>query len=184
MNAYSIGLVVSILVYLAVGNYAGRRVKHLEDYFVAGRNAPTLLIVGTLVASLMSTNAFMGETGVAYSGFPFVVILLTAINVIGYVGGALFFGRFLRRSRSLTLAEYFGNRFNSPRVRLVAGLTIVFGCSVYLLVVTQGTATIIHEVTGLPGSVEFCANKLKIVCFLWHRPHPEREYQGRIITCR
>jgi sodium/pantothenate symporter len=150
MNAYSIGLVVSILVYLAVGNYAGRRVKHLEDYFVAGRNAPTLLIVGTLVASLMSTNAFMGESGVAYSGFPFVLILLTAINVVGYVAGALFFGRFLRRSRSLTLAEYFGNRFDSKRVRLVAGITIVFGCSAYLLVVTQGTATIIHEVTGLP----------------------------------
>ena len=87
---------------------------------VAGRRAPTLLIVGTLVASLMSTNAFMGESGIAYSGFPFIVILLTAINVIGYVAGALFFGRFLRRSRSLTLAEYFGDRFNSQRVRLVA----------------------------------------------------------------
>ena len=69
MNIYAIGLLISILVYLVVGNYAGRRVKHLEDYFVAGRKAPTLLIVGTLVASLMSTNAFMGETGLAYSGF-------------------------------------------------------------------------------------------------------------------
>ena len=98
----------------------------------------------------MSTNAFMGETGVAYSGFPFVIIGLTAINVVGYVAGAVFFGRFLRRSRSLTLAEYFGNRFNSGRVRLVAGITIVIGCSAYLLVVTQGTATIIHEVSGLP----------------------------------
>ena len=79
MSMYAAGLLISIIVYLAVGNYAGRKVKHLEDYFVAGRNAPTLLIVGTLVASLMSTNAFMGETGVGYSGFPAVVIILTAI---------------------------------------------------------------------------------------------------------
>ena len=68
MSVYAFGLLISIIVYLAVGNYAGRKVKRLEDYFVAGRNAPTLLIVGTLVASLMSTNAFMGETGLAYSG--------------------------------------------------------------------------------------------------------------------
>ena len=89
MNPYTIGLVVSILVYLAIGHYAGRKVKHLEDYFVAGRNAPTFLIVGTMVASLMSTNAFMGETGQAYSGFPSVVLMLTAVNLVGYVAAPL-----------------------------------------------------------------------------------------------
>jgi sodium/pantothenate symporter len=149
MSVYTFGLLVSIIVYLAVGNYAGRKVKRLEDYFVAGRNAPTLLIVGTLVASLMSTNAFMGETGVGYSGFPAVLIMLTAVNCIGYTAGGLYFGRFLRRSRALTLAEYFGQRFDSRRVQVVAGVTIVLGCTAYLVMVTQGAATIIHEVTGL-----------------------------------
>jgi Na+/proline symporter len=153
VSVYAVGLLISIIVYLAVGNYAGRKVKHLEDYFVAGRNAPTLLIVGTLVASLMSTNAFMGETGVGYAGFPAVVIVLTAINAIGYTAGGLFFGRFLRRSRALTVAEYFGQRFNSRRVQVVAGVTIVLGCTAYLVVVTQGAATIINEVTGLPFPV-------------------------------
>ena len=150
MSVYAAGLLISIIVYLAVGNYAGRKVKHLEDYFVAGRNAPTLLIVGTLVASLMSTNAFMGETGLGYSGFPAVVIILTAINCIGYTAGGLYFGRFLRRSRALTVAEYFGQRFDSRRVQVVAGVTIVLGCTAYLVMVTQGAATIINEVTGLP----------------------------------
>ena len=32
----------------------------------------------------------------------------------------------------------------------MAGITIVLGCTAYLVMVTQGTATIIHEVTGLP----------------------------------
>ena len=150
MSVYALGLLISIIVYLAVGNYAGRKVKHLEDYFVAGRNAPTLLIVGTLVASLMSTNAFMGETGLAYSGYPAVIVILTAVNIVGYTAGGLYFGRFLRRSRALTLAEYFGQRFLSRRVQTVAGITIVLGCTAYLVMVTQGTATIIHEVTGLP----------------------------------
>jgi len=150
VNLFAAGMLASILVYLVVGNYAGRKVRHLEDYFVAGRQAPTLLIVGTLIASFMSTNAFMGESGQAYSGFPALVVMLTAVNIIGYVAGGLWFGRFLRRSRALTVAEYFGQRFDSRRVQAVAGITIVFGCTTYLVMVTQGTATIIHKVTGLP----------------------------------
>ncbi|NNK38262.1 MAG: sodium:solute symporter family protein [Xanthomonadales bacterium] len=149
MNIYAAGLLISMIVYLAVGNYAGRKVRKLDDYFVAGRQAPTLLIVGTLVASLMSTNAFMGETGMAYSGNPSLIVLLTAVNCIGYTAGGLFFGRFLRRSRSLTVAEYFGRRFDSRRVRAVSGVTVLLGCTAYLVMVTQGAATIIHEVSGL-----------------------------------
>jgi sodium/pantothenate symporter len=148
MSPYALGLLLSIAVYLLVGNYAGRKVKHLEDYFVAGRNAPTLLIVGTLIASLISTNAFMGETGLAYSGYPAILIMLTLINCVGYVLGALFFGRYLRRSRALTVAEYFGRRFDSRRVQSAAGTTVALGCTAYLVVVTQGAATIVHEVTG------------------------------------
>ena len=56
MDAYGIAIAVSLLVYLVVGNLAGRKVRHLDDYFVAGRNAPTLLILGTLVASVIGTN--------------------------------------------------------------------------------------------------------------------------------
>jgi sodium/pantothenate symporter len=150
MSIYAVGLLVSILIYMAVGNYAGRKVKHLDDYFVAGRNAPTLLIVGTLVASFISTNAFMGETGQAYSGYAGVVLMITAVNVVGYIAGGLYFGRFLRRSRSLTVAEYFGHRFNSRRVQRIAGVTIILGCTAYLMTVSQGASTIINEVTGLP----------------------------------
>ena len=149
MNVYTVGLMISLLAYFAVGSYAGRKVKHLEDYFVAGRQAPTLLIVGTLVASLMSTNAFMGETGQGYAGYPAIILILTAVNCIGYTFGALFFGRFLRRSRALTVAEFFGQRFISRRVQSIAGISIVLGCTGYLVMVTQGTATIVHEVTGL-----------------------------------
>jgi sodium/pantothenate symporter len=158
MTVYAVGLLVSILIYMVVGNYAGRKVKHLDDYFVAGRNAPTLLIVGTLVASFISTNAFMGETGQAYSGYGGVVLMITIVNVVGYVVGGLYFGRFLRRSRSLTVAEYFGHRFGSRRVQVVAGATIIFGCTAYLMTVSQGAATIINEVTGLPfGATLFIA---------------------------
>jgi sodium/pantothenate symporter len=150
MNPYAIGVFTSIVVYLIVGNYAGRKVKHLEDYFVAGRQAPTLLIVGTLVASFLSTSAFLAETGMAYAGYGVLLLIVTAINSIGYVIGALFFGRFLRRSRAITVAEYFGNRFNDHRIQLVAGLTIIVGLGAYLTAVTQGAALILSQITAIP----------------------------------
>ena len=68
MDIYTTAIVISLIVYIAVGNYAGRRVKDLDDYFVAGRRAPTVMIVGTLVASYLSTNTFMAETGMEIRG--------------------------------------------------------------------------------------------------------------------
>ena len=165
MNYYAAGLIVSLVVYLAVGAYAGRKVKHLEDFFVAGRQAPTPLIVGTLVASLMSTNAFMGETGTAYGGFALVTVQMTAINIVGYVLGGLYFGRFLRRSRSLTVAEYFGNRFASRRVQAVAGITLVIGCTTYLFIICQGVSAIIGHVSDLSFGTALLLTWLSVCSF-------------------
>ena len=150
MSSFVIGMVISILVYLGVGYYAGRKVKHIDDYYVAGRNAPTLLIVGTLVASFLSTNAFMGEVGMSYRGYGPLIVFMTGINCIGYILGALFFGRYLRRSRALTLPEFFGRRFNSHRIQALAGITIVIGLSLYLLAVTMGAALIVTQVSDIP----------------------------------
>src|SRR5688572_21542411 len=157
VNPYLVGILVSVALYLAVGTWAGRRVRHLEDYFVAGRQAPTLLILGTLVASLLSTTAFLGEAGMAYSGYGALVLTLVAINVVGYIVGALFFGRHLRRSRALTVAEYFGARFASRRVRAAAGSMIVIGLGAYLMAVTQGTALVVADVSGLSYRVALLA---------------------------
>jgi Na+/proline symporter len=147
MDIYSGAILVSLIVYIAVGNYAGRRVKKLDDYFVAGRQAPTLLIVGTLVASVLSTNIFLGETGFVYEGQAGPYLLWPPIGAMGYIFGALFFGRYLRRSRAITVADYFGQRFNSQRVQTAAGITIIIGLGGYLLAVTQGAAFLLTHVT-------------------------------------
>ena len=152
MDIYSGAILVSLIIYIAVGNYAGRRVKNLDDYFVAGRRAPTLLIVGTLVASVLSTNIFLGETGFVYEGQAGPYLLWPPIGAMGYIFGALLFGRYLRRSRALTVADFFGQRFNSQRVQTAAGITIIFGLGGYLLAVTQGTAFLLTHITDFSFS--------------------------------
>ena len=104
-----------------MGNYAGRNVKQLDDYFVAGRRAPTILILG---ASVMSSVAFLGEAGFTYDGQMGPYMLFPGISAAGYVIGALLFGRYLRRSEASTVAEFFGQRFNGFRVQQTAGIII------------------------------------------------------------
>jgi len=92
MDLFTVTIGVSILIYIVIGSYAGRSIKKLDDYFVAGRQAPTLLILGTLVASVMSTSIFMGEAAFTYDGQFGAYLLFPGIAVTGYMLGALFFG--------------------------------------------------------------------------------------------
>ena len=150
MDLFTVTIGVSILIYVVIGSYAGRSVKELDDYFVAGRRAPTLLILGTLVASVMSTSIFMGEAAFTYDGQFGAYLLFPGIAVTGYTLGALFFGVYLRRSRAPTVADYFGHRFQSRRLQQFAGFTIILGLGGYLLIVTQGAALLLTDLTGLP----------------------------------
>lgn len=146
---FAIGVLGSFLVYIVVGVLVGRRVNDDADYYVAGRRAPVLLITGSLVASYLSTVLFLGELGFAYSGYPLVLLTLNCIQVTGYVLGAMFFGRYLRRSKSLTVPEFFGKRFNSGAMQVVAGGTVVIGLGAYLLAVTQGIGLLLSNLLGV-----------------------------------
>tara|TARA_B100001964_G_scaffold239885_1_gene308492 strand:+ start:7328 stop:9148 length:1821 start_codon:yes stop_codon:yes gene_type:complete len=150
MDLFTMTIAVSILIYVAIGSYAGRSIKRLEDYFVAGRQAPTILILGTLVASVMSTSIFMGEAAFTYDGQFGAYMLFPGIAVTGYMLGALFFGVYIRRSRVPTVANYFGHRFQSRRIQQFAGFTIILGLGGYLLIVTQGAALLLSDLTGMP----------------------------------
>ena len=66
------GIAVAMVLYITVGVIVGRKVKDINDYYVAGRNAPVLLIVGSLVASFLSTGAFLGDTGEAASVYRYL----------------------------------------------------------------------------------------------------------------
>ncbi|MBT5153013.1 MAG: sodium:solute symporter family protein [Gammaproteobacteria bacterium] len=149
MDIFTITIGISLILFIAIGNFAGKKVKNLDDYFVAGRRAPTILIVGTLVASVMSSVAFLGEAGFTYDGQLGAYMLFPSTSAAGYVIGALFFGRYLRRSRATTVADFFGRRFNSFRLQRVSGIIIMLSIGIYLLIVTQGASILLTDLTEL-----------------------------------
>ena len=149
MNIYFIGMLISMVLYIVLGIIISRRVKNANDFFVAGRQAPTILIVGSLVASYCSTGLFMGDVGEAYSGFFSPFIMTVMMQVGGYILGSVFFGKYLRRSEALTIPEFFGKRFDSRAIRVLAAITAIITMTVYLLSVMQGIGTLMNYVTGI-----------------------------------
>lgn len=149
MNIYFIGIAISFAIYLIVGYFVSKKIKNADDFYVAGRNAPTLLIVGSMIASYVSTGMFMGDAGEYYSGLFSPMTILATMQVVGYIVGAVFFGRYLRRSKVYTIPEFFGKRFCSEKVRKLATITAIITMTVYLLSVVQGVGTLMYVVTGL-----------------------------------
>ncbi len=152
---FALAILGSFVLYLVIGAVVGRSVKTTDDYYVSGRNAPTFLVAGTLVASFVSTVSFMGELGFSYDGFAIPMLLLASITISGYATGVLAFGRYLRRSEALTVPEYFGQRFNSKTIQAVAGFMVVIGIGLYLVSVSHGLALIIGQLVDLPQWVIF-----------------------------
>lgn len=149
MNIYLIGIIISLIVYLVVGAFAGKKVKSVNDYYVAGRKAPTILIVGSLVASFLSTGAFLGDTGEVYAGFFFPIVIVGVLQATGYLWGSNFFGRYIRRSEALTIPDYFAKRFQSNKIRKLAAIITIVAVSAYMLSALQGISTLMSVITGL-----------------------------------
>lgn len=149
MNAYLVGIIIALIVFITVGVIAGRKVKDTNDYYVAGRRAPIILIVGSLIASFLSTGAFLGDTGEVYGGFFMGIVIVGVLQASGYVYGANLFGKYIRRAEVNTVPEYFGKRFSSRRLRILASTTLMFAVTAYMLSAMQGISTLMTSITGL-----------------------------------
>ena len=153
MNIYLIGMLITMLAYVIVGALISKKVKDANDFYVAGRNTPAYLITGSLVASFIGVGLFMGDVGEAYSGFFAPIMVAVGVLSVGYIVGSVFFGRFLRRSKAVTIPQYFGKRFDSKAMQNLATITSIFIMLVYSLSCVQGIGTLMSVVTGVDYNI-------------------------------
>ena len=154
MSVYFWGMCFAMLIYVVIGFLASKKVKNANDFYVAGRQAPMILIAGSIIASYASTGLYMGDAAQSYDGAFAPLRIVVSMEVVGYIIGAIFFGRFLRRSKALTIPEFFERRFCSKKIRLLAAITAITTMTVYLLSVVQGIGTLMNVVTGV--DYNFC----------------------------
>ena len=70
-------IAIYLLTMIGIGVFVVRKVRDLDDYFVASRSFGPLVLMATVCATIIGGSGLMGRAGVAYSsGYKAV---LTAI---------------------------------------------------------------------------------------------------------
>ncbi len=117
-------VIAYLLVTIAIGLYAGRRVKNTADYAIAGRHLPLAMIVTTTFATWFGSETVLGIPAKFVAGGLNGVVedpfgAGTCLILVG-----LFFAAKLYKMTLLTISDYYRERFGRS-VEVVCSLIIM-----------------------------------------------------------
>ncbi|MFC1939708.1 sodium:solute symporter [Chloroflexota bacterium] len=116
-------IAVYFLGVIAVGIVSRKKAKEADDFFVAGRKGSSLLITGSLLATIIGGSATVGMAGLGFSrGLTGAWWLL--VGSIGLIVLGLFFAKRVRNFALYTLPELVKEQYDG-RVALAASILIV-----------------------------------------------------------
>ena len=106
-----IGIIVYILGILFIGYYAGRKVKGLGDFLVAGRRLPLWMATGTLLATWFGAGSSMGVAATVFSSGIGAVIADPFGASLSLILAGIFIVGLLRKLKCLTVTDIIERRF-------------------------------------------------------------------------
>src|SRR5690348_13732208 len=140
-------IVVYLLVTLGVGVYQARKVKTSGDYYAGGRKFNKFYLMmhalGTASHADEPVSVIGGayQKGVAGIWYTYLYLPLTPIFWL--------LAPFIRRTRFVTMADFFLARYNGSLATLYAVMGVL-KFSVAIGVVLKGTATLFASLAGTP----------------------------------
>jgi SSS family solute:Na+ symporter len=145
---FIIGFVVYITILIVIGIISSRKNKDGEDYLLAGRKLPFLLLLGTVSATLIGTGSSLGATanGFRQGWYGSLYGLGGALGM--FVLAFLFCGE--RDYKFMTLSEEMQFRYGgNKKIRNVMGFFLFIAEVAWLGNHMNGGATYLSYVTGL-----------------------------------
>ena len=110
------------LILIGVSLWRSRQVKSHEDFMVAGRSVPVILLVGTLVATWIGSGSLFGGAGLAFrSGISMLWFSFGAW--VGLIVAYFIAGR-VRRIAQYTVPDLLEQRY-SPAARILGTVAII-----------------------------------------------------------
>lgn len=170
--AWVFGVVFALYMVLlvAIGVLSARRVRSMEDYYVAGRNiGPALL--GVHYGTVYFSSVLMVGGGAYAYRFGLATLWIAVGNTVlgAFLPFLLFGGRirsFSERLGALTLPDYFRERYRSRFLHLwTSVLTVVF-MTVYLVSVFMGVSYIFNVTMGLSYELSLLITALIVGFYL------------------
>lgn len=120
MNAQFLFVVGYLLLMVGISAYLKQKmVKSSDDFAVAGRKLPLIVLVGTLLATWCGGGGISGSAGLVYNNGPLFGILLFSGAPLGMVV-LYFISGAVRKSTTYTIPELFELRYGSAARNLAA----------------------------------------------------------------
>lgn len=157
MGFYIVGMVF-------IGYLAGRRVRTMEDYLIAGRRLPIFLAVPTIVATFFGAGSCMGVSGTVYSqGYYGVLADPFGCSLTLLIAG-LFYAAPFRRLRLLTVADLLGKAYGPrfERVSTILMLPLYVGTLASQML---AMGYVFHLVSGASQEVGILLGSLVVVIY-------------------
>jgi SSS family solute:Na+ symporter len=159
-----------MVILIAIGVLSARKVKSMEDYYVAGRNiGPALLGVhyGTVY---FSSVLMVGGGAYAYRFGLSTLWIAIGNTVLGALLPFLLFGgrirSFSERLGALTLPDYFRERYRSRFLHVWTSILTVAFMTVYLVSVFMGVSYIFNVTMGLSYELSLLLTALIVGFYL------------------
>lgn len=156
-------LAVYLAAMIGVGIRFARRQRNTEDFFLAGRRMPWLVVAMSMYASLTSAITFMALPATAYQeNISFLVVSLVSPLVAPFL--IVLFYPFYQRLRVTTSYEYVAHRFGRAARFSVSALFILARLG-WLGTVIYAPALALSVVTGIP--LAFCLLAMGLLATLY-----------------
>lgn len=167
MTIEYITLAAYFVLVLAIGGIFSRFTKNLGDFARGGAQGTWWMVGTSMLMAGISAFTFTGNGSAAFEAGPSVLAIYVA-NILGFVVGGLFLGRWYRQTRAYTSADVIRRRFGTGVEQfsiyvnlllnpLTAGVQLwalavfvnaVFGLPVGVLIVTIGVITVAYSAAG------------------------------------
>jgi len=119
-----VALLVYLIVTFLIVVWASRKQSDTEDFFLGGRSMPWMAVGLSMMATLLSTNTYLGVPGeIIRYGINYIIGYVAYIPIILVVGFVWI--PFFMRLRMTSAYEYLERRFDY-RARLLGGVLFLF----------------------------------------------------------
>lgn len=147
-----------------IGYLAGRHVKTMEDYVIAGRRLPFWLAVPTIVATWFGAGSSMGVSGTVYSDGFYGVLADPFGCTLALLITGIFFAAPFRRLRLLTISDLLRKQYGAVFERVATLLMLPFYVGT-MAAQMLAMGYVFHIVSGVSPEVGTLVGSLIVVIY-------------------
>ena len=163
-------LTISIFIYLvitlAIGFWASKRIKTTSDFTLAGRSLPMALVGVTIFATWFGPEMIMGVPGQFVENGVMGIITDQFGNILCLSLIAFFYARRLYRMNITTLGDFFKIRYNKF-LELTASIIIIFTYFFWIAAQFVALAYLFHSIMGISISNGIVLGALIVVIYTY-----------------